>query len=88
MVLVGSGLVSLDTDLDPDSRSRLFLYGSGSASRANFDTNPDPKGVQFEIRSRISYLYSNLKVSNPPDSKKTQLFYLRLKSENLNKVPV
>ena len=55
MVLVGSGLVSLDTDLDPDSRSRLFLYGSGSTSRVNFDTNPDPKGVQFEIRLKAGF---------------------------------
>ena len=52
---------------------------------------PDPKRVRFGIRLKAgfcTYLYPNLKVSNPPDSKKTQLFNLRLRSENLNKVPV
>ena len=87
MVSVGSGFVSLDTDPDPDSGSRFLLYGSGSASRANFDTDPDPKGSGSKS-DYLNYLYLNFKVSNLPDGKKTQLFYLRLKSENLNKVPV
>ena len=59
---------------------KLFSSDSGSGSK---------KGpVRNQIKSRILYPYPNFKVSNLPDSNKTPLFYLRLRSENLNKVPV
>ena len=44
--------------------------------------------VRNQIKSRILYLYPNLKVLNPTDGKKTQLFNLILRSENYTKVRV
>ena len=103
MVLVGSGsshfLIRIriqgnDTDsTDPDpphwcGRS-VFFAGAGIKLFSSDPGSGSKKGpVRNQIKSRILYLYPNLKVSNPPDSKKTQLFNLRLRSENLNKVPV
>ena len=66
-----------------------FFAGAGSELFSSDPGSGSERGpVWNQIKSRISYPYPNLKVSNLPNSKKTQLFYLRLKSENLNKVPV
>ena len=67
-----------------DSTDPYFFAGAGSKLFSSDPGSGSERGpVQNQIKSRILYPYPNLKVSNPPDGKKTQLFYLRLRSENL-----
>ena len=69
-----------------DVADPYFFAGAGSELFSSDPSSGSERGpVQNQIKSRILYLYPNLKVSNPPDGKKTQLFYLRLRSVNLKK---
>ena len=60
-------------------QSRIRTFSSDPGSGSGSEKGP----VRNQIKSRILYPYPNFKVSNLPDSNKTPLFYLRLRSENL-----